>query len=135
MTTCKDCLHFKICWECANILDPLHGGVPCEDFLSTADVVPKSEYDNLKFQFEALDHECDRLEMVESRRHDAIVEAKSEVAREILAEIEEERERWKAIYSSNHFRDGGDAYGYLEDDVDHTIYELKKKYTERSDTK
>ena len=52
----------------------------------------------------------------------------SEVAREIFAEIEEARERWEAVYSRDHFGYGDDAYGYLETDVDHTIYELKKKY-------
>ena len=54
----------------------------------TADVVPKSEYDDLKFQFEALDHECDRLEAAESRRYDAIVEAKADAAKKIFEEFE-----------------------------------------------
>ena len=53
---------------------------------------------------------------------------RKEVAREIFEEIEEARERWEAVYSNDHFGYGGGAYGYLESDVDHTIYELKKKY-------
>lgn len=46
----------------------------------------------------------------------------------IFEEIEEARERWEAIYSNDHFGYGGGAYGYLETDVDHTIYDLKNKY-------
>ena len=56
-------------------------------------------------------------------------QGKADAAREIFAEIEEEKERWEAVYSSDHFGYGGSAYGYLETDVDHTIAELKKKYT------
>lgn len=57
----------------------------------------------------------------------------SEVAEEIFAEIYEARERWEAIYSRDYFGYGGDAYGYLESDVDHTIYELKRKFTEEKE--
>ena len=52
----------------------------------------------------------------------------SDVAREIFSEIDEARERWESVYGKDHFGYGGDAYGYLQIDVDHTIYELKKKY-------
>lgn len=58
----------------------------------------------------------------------ADVAPKSEFAREIFAEIENARERWETVYSRDHFSYGGDAYGYSQIDVDHTIYELKKKY-------
>ena len=106
----------------------------------TADVVPKSEYDDLKFQFEAIDHECDRLEAAESRQYDAIVEAKAEVAREIFEEIEiildpmiqlnysigtnhvDHIERAKAIAAEGAIRAFSDY-----------VAELKKKYTEASD--
>ena len=33
--TCKFCFHFGVC----DILDPLHGGVPCDKFIPAADVV------------------------------------------------------------------------------------------------
>ena len=33
--SCKDCFHFGVC----DILDPLHGGVPCDKFIPAADVV------------------------------------------------------------------------------------------------
>lgn len=54
----------------------------------------------------------------------------SEVAEEIFAEIEEAREWWRTVYNADHFGYSDSAYGYLESDVDHTIYELKKKYAE-----
>lgn len=105
--------------------------------IPTADVVPKSEYENLKFQFDALDHECDRLERAESNRHDAIEQAKSEVAREIIGEInrylrlnediaqkckeengEKNQEYWKGKLA---------AFLQIRGFID---AELKKKYTE-----
>lgn len=88
----------------------------------TADVVPKSEYDNLKSQFEALDHECDRLERAESNRHDAIEQAKTEVARGIFAEIDD------FIIASGIFEG---YYGYPVIAWNEKGYEeLKNKYTE-----
>lgn len=39
MATCKDCLHYEPCYEYGNILDPAHGGVKCDSFKSSADVV------------------------------------------------------------------------------------------------
>ena len=39
MATCKDCLHYEICWYCDNLLDPLHGGVICDSFKPAVDVV------------------------------------------------------------------------------------------------
>lgn len=39
MATCKDCLHYEPCFEYGNILDPAHGGVKCDSFKSSADVV------------------------------------------------------------------------------------------------
>lgn len=85
-----------------------------------------------------LDRTCDECmtsfeckAMVYAKRfYNAGYRKASEVAEEIFAEIEEARERWKSVYSPDHFGYGGSAYGYLESDVDHTIYELKNKYTE-----
>lgn len=53
-----------------------------------------------------------------------------QAAREIIAEIEDARERWETVYARDYFGYGGDAFCYLQTDVDHTIYEIKKKYTE-----
>lgn len=81
-----------------------------------ADVAPKSEVERWRRNLEAVLEE--------------IPETKREIAREIFEEIDEARERWEAVYSNDHFGYGGGAYGYLQTDVDHTIYELKKKYVE-----
>lgn len=47
MANCKDCIHYEPCFEYGNILDPIHGGVKCDSFKSTADVAPKSEVEEL----------------------------------------------------------------------------------------
>lgn len=44
------------------------------DKVPDADVVPKAEYDRLKFQFDALDHECDRMERAEDEKNQIIKE-------------------------------------------------------------
>ena len=93
---------YRAYWRCAKFLQSM----------PTADVVPKSEYDNLKSQFEALDHECDRLERAESNRHDAIEQAKSEVAK-IFEEIEN-------LFAVENFRLICNRQAFAE---------LKKKYT------
>ena len=54
----------------------------------------------------------------------------SDVAREIFEEIEEARKDWGRMWQRDYYGYGGDADGYLGIDVEHTIYELKKKYTE-----
>ncbi len=71
----------------------------------TADVVPRSEYEKLAFQFRELDIECDRLEKVEEQYNKlkseveelkkiyqtynkAIKHERQELAREIFAEVE-----------------------------------------------
>ena len=51
-------------------------------------------------------------------------------AREIFEEIEKARKKWDTVHNIDHYGYNGSAFGYLEADVDHTIYELKKKYTE-----
>ena len=38
--TCQNCYHYKCCSDFGFVLDPLHGGVICDTFVSTADVVP-----------------------------------------------------------------------------------------------
>ena len=35
---CKDCYHYKLCFDFGFILDPLHGGVICDDFINNTDV-------------------------------------------------------------------------------------------------
>lgn len=38
--TCQNCFHYKCCSDFGLVLDPLHGGVICDTFVSTADVAP-----------------------------------------------------------------------------------------------
>ena len=38
--TCQNCYHYKCCSDFGLVLDPLHGGVICDNFVSTADVAP-----------------------------------------------------------------------------------------------
>lgn len=103
--------------------------------IPTADVVPKSEYDNLKFQFDALDHECDRLERAESNRHDAIEQAKSEVAKifeELYNSVSSKiQPHIRPICSDDLGFDAGFRNGKTDAllDVLVIIAELKKKYT------
>ena len=39
MKKCVDCYHYKVCAGFGFILDPLHGGVICEDFINAVDVM------------------------------------------------------------------------------------------------
>ena len=98
------------------------------DKMPTADVVPKSEV-------KALKNQVNRLQKYAAKRDEKlnallVAKTKQEVARKILAELEEARKHWDTMWKSDHYGYGGSASGYLETDVDHTIYELKKKYTE-----
>lgn len=112
--------------------------------LPPANVVSKSELDHLEYTLSGVMHFVDKWlegkELEQDEVNRAIImrektlriveNAKTDVAREILAELEEASERWDTMWKSDHFGYGGDAFGYLETDVDHTLYELKKKYTE-----
>lgn len=57
----------------------------------------------------------------------------SEVAREIFEELLKEMKNWKYVWHQDYYGYGGDAMGYLSECVDHTIAELKKKYTKESE--
>lgn len=37
--TCKNCFHYKVCGSFGFVLDPLRGGLVCDDFVNAADVV------------------------------------------------------------------------------------------------
>ena len=39
MALCTDCIHHKLCYEYGEILDPIHGGVICEDFKHASNFV------------------------------------------------------------------------------------------------
>lgn len=38
---CTSCIHYTICFSNDLILDPLHGGVPCKDYDSIDNYIPK----------------------------------------------------------------------------------------------
>jgi uncharacterized protein YukE len=84
MATCKDCLHYEPCYEYGNILDPIHGGVKCDSFKPTADVVPKSEVEELKAII--ADHKAN-----EERLEELYSNAK--------AEVEKETKNWQELYA------------------------------------
>lgn len=55
--------------------------------MSTEDVVTRSEYEELEFQFKELDIECDRLEKVETDFYEAVKQVKQEVAKKLTRQI------------------------------------------------
>ena len=116
MAQCKDCIYHKMCYWIAIFNEE----TTCEHFISTADVVPKSEVEELK-QF--LDATIAGQETLQK----ALAKSKSEVAREIFEEI------WASIAThaftskSEDYADG--AYDTIEW-VDSKIAEVEKKYTE-----
>ena len=143
MATCANCIHHScLCDYNTNIsgngkvrlVYAEEADVKCSFFQNTADVVPKREYDNLKMQFDALDRECDRLEKAESEKHDKIIEAKAEVAREIVDDILskirtmiKEIEKVEKCGNSYYSEFNGGSKTALEI-VFKDIAELKKKY-------
>ena len=120
MAECKGCFHYKVCDG-----DVGFGYAECPHYISSADVVPKSEVERWKENFRILDAECSRLEKYESNFYDEVIKAKAEVAREIFAEI------WSSIATraftskSEDYADG--AYDTIEW-VDSKITEIEKKY-------
>lgn len=58
-----------------------------ETVIKEADVVPRSEYEDLEFQFKELDIECDRLEKVETDFYEAVKQVKREVAKKLTRQI------------------------------------------------
>ena len=139
MARCEECIHEKVCLHRANIQTDTYAymGVnydtkSCKHFMPTADVAPKSEVERLEKELDSKQFRCDscdRIMLTGAEHRYCVKQAKAEVARYIFEEIEKARKRWEVVYSDDHFGYGGGAYGYLESDVDHTIYELKKKYT------
>ena len=122
MARCLNCLHYDVCDSDRHEKERIYGD--CSDFLGDAEVVPREEVDRLR---SVLDSYAIQYGTVKSQQK-VIDRVKRETAMEIIATIEEERERWEAVYSNDHFRRDGGAYGYLETDVDHTIYTLREKY-------
>ena len=131
MATCKDCFHWN---ACKKMLEAMWGhSVPsgyeggadrCEDFISTADVVPRAEVEKLHeviFKKEDLMQKiaeernkyADELEAVKDNNE----HLKAEVAREIFKDLDEIAETDGCVY-----------YLYSTE-----LTELEKKYTEEKE--
>lgn len=104
----------------------------------TADVVPKSEVERWKENFQILDAECSRLEKYEANYYNEVIKAKAEAAREIFEEIEKQIDLTVSVIQKILNARGGRSNGntVLLSKYDMImeskkfIAELKKKYTE-----
>lgn len=109
---CEDCIHNKVCNEWA-----VTSGIPfvsantCENFM-TADVVPRSEVEELNRECESLGKTVNEASELIRKLKGKVEEAKAEVAREIFEEI---------------YEDCFDQFGHIDYEA---LAELKKKYTE-----
>lgn len=95
----------------------------------TADVVPKSEYDDLMEQFLIVDAECDRMEKAESKQCDDLIKAKADVAREIFEEIDKIFVDYKIDRCLE--KCGRRLIVSNGEGIEQMFAQLKKKYTER----
>jgi transcription initiation factor IIE alpha subunit len=115
---CGNCIHKNVCELYDIVQDPTHA-VGCGNFLDTADVVPKSEIEELKAII--ADHKAS-----EERWEELYSNTKTEVARKIIKDLvkfADDKERQMSFH--------GDSVWYIDaDDVTDFIAELKKKYTE-----
>lgn len=114
MSTCKDCIHEKVCDNLiAHGLPWKDGKYPAEEFCdffkNKADVVPRAEVEKLKQAYANYEETS------------GLKQAKAEVAREIFEEIEKLSHRFM---NDEH---------YIFGDMVWDIAELKKKYTEGED--
>ena len=104
---CGNCIHKNVCELYDIVQDPTHA-VGCGNFLDTADVVPKSEYDEVLSSWQKI-HDSYDADCIEHYKY-----GRAEVAREIFEEIE------KVV-----------GYALCVDLTDWSAFnELKKKYTE-----
>ena len=130
MSTCKDCIHFKICND-YEYLSGRETKVACPDYKSTEDVVPRSEVEKL---YKVIFMKEDLTQKIAQERNQYFDEtvilkeeldrAKQEVAKRIFEEIESLVAKYidisiqtKSITSELNFED-------METD----LAELKKKY-------
>ena len=111
MARCEDCIYSKMCYWIANFGEK----TPCEHFLSTADVVPKSEVERLQ-------EEANRYKRYYFR-HDYD---------EMIAEVLDKLDRF---INANciEIKDERGIKGYVTSGVHFAIAELKKKYEESED--
>ena len=150
MATCANCIHHSLCDYNTNIsgngkvrLVYSDGAdVKCSFFQNTSDVIPKIEVEKLELTLQGVmwsvdkwldekDYDADPIKRAITMREKTlkIVEnAKSEVAREIFAEIEQ---KLLPSNTSGEFRgDSIEWFDYFDLHLAEDIAELKKKYTE-----
>ena len=136
MSNCKDCIHYEPCFEYGNILDPIHGGVKCDSFKSTADVVPKSEVERLNKKIDVLKR--DRYQVFPDGRFELLPitdldKIKAEVAREVAYDFQN---RLRHIFLDMCNYNDYETLNLLQiDSAIEALYdtfspELEKKYTE-----
>lgn len=117
---CENCIHNKVCNEWA-----VTSGIPfvnantCENFM-TADVVPRSEVEELSGKYEDLKLKYAELQKDKDELIAWVDDKKTEVAREIFEEIK--------ICMECEYMSYLKAYDYT---LLTRIEELKKKYTEK----
>lgn len=126
---CKDCIHFKICNDYVHLVGR-EDKIACPDFKSIADVVPRSDFDELNKMYRE----------AEQKYFEAAVEmidqAEQEVARKIIEEIEKFISSEEGTITSSdkfeqHIYNAGvdNAKFVLKEEI---VEELKKKYIESS---
>ena len=134
MANCKECMHYKVCakegrltqidehtWDYFNELDNVEKF--CDNYISTADVVPKSEVEKLQAKID--EFKKDRYQILPDGRIELLPRTdvdkiKSDLAREIFEEIEKYMVVFGDTNLSTYFR----GIGWK------VFAELKKKYTE-----
>ena len=135
MAECKDCIHFCVCspYTAPNESYPEVDGCKC--FRATADVVPKSDADEIAEELSDTIVMKDELfdEVIKLRGE--LANAKAKVAREIFEEIDEIMANIE-IYVSDRERTNFEIGAYkCHASISLKIAELKKKYTGESDVK
>ena len=107
MARCEDCLHYNVCLniESQHLRIILAGDKAerCKRFMPTADVAPKSNYEDLK------------------KEHLNLIKGYAEMQKDYAREIFEEIERFIPQFEVGYF-----SYDSLADGIS----KLKKKYTE-----
>ena len=150
MARCEECLHYELCsyntYEQAKyfgrdkeIYITIKNNTACKFFKPTADVAPRSEVDKLEYTLLGVMHSVDKWLEGEELEQDEVNRAitmrektlqiientKSEVAREIFAEIDS---ILKAHTTEQHYRGERFIPKSIDIGIERAIADLKKKY-------
>lgn len=110
---CGNCIYKNVCELYDIVQDPTHA-IGCGNFLDVADVVPRSEIEELIMENESLAKTLNEANSLIRKLRNKVEKSRVEVAREIFAEVEKIISRVLCLDIN--------AYSAYE--------ELKKKYTE-----